>query len=204
MKQDRNTYKAKQKRSEATRNKILDTAVKLFCKNGYYNVSTNEIARETDISIGNLYFYFSNKEEIFMQILQRYYQSFMQIHESFLKEIDTLGDNPKAFLKKLLDDIIKNHENSIELNREIRILSFSNPKVEDIVQKQKNELEKTVIHYFERYKEKIKVQDIEAAAEVIFIFLDSVIDQIAFSKNIIDKDRLLSESLNAVEAYILK
>lgn len=203
MNKDREIYKPKQKRSEATMDKILDTALKLFCQKGYYNVSTNEIAKEANISIGNLYFYFPNKEEIFIQILDGYYRSFMDIHEAFLKEIDTLEDNPKIFLRRLMDIIIKKHEESLELNREIRILALSNFRVENIVKRQQEQLKKTAVNYFQKYVKKDQFRDMEATIEIIFILLDSVIDEIAFSKNIANKERLLSEVLNVVEVYLL-
>ncbi|WPC42733.1 TetR/AcrR family transcriptional regulator [Clostridium sp. JS66] len=203
MSKGREIYKPKQKRSEATMDKILDTALKLFGQKGYYNVSTNEIAKETNISIGNLYFYFPNKEEIFIQILDRYYRSFVEIHEVFLKEIDTLEDNPKVFLRRLMEIIIKKHEESLELNREIRILALSNFRVENIVKRQQEQLKKIAIDYFEKYAKKDRLRDIEATIEIIFILLDSVIDEIAFSKNIANKERLLSEALNVVEVYLL-
>ncbi|WP_411677216.1 TetR/AcrR family transcriptional regulator [Caproicibacter sp.] len=204
MKQDRKLYKPKQKRGEATKNKILDTAMRLFCQDGYYNVSTNEIAQDANLSIGNLYFYFPNKEEIFLQILNRYYMSYVKIHEAFLKEMDALDGDLTNFLHRLLMAILKLHEDSLELNREIRVLSLSNARVKIIVQKQQEELKKIVIHYFKIYKYKIKVKDIEAAAEITFILFDSLIDQIAFSENLIERDRLISETLNVIKQYLLK
>lgn len=203
MNKGREIYKPKQKRSEATMDKILDTALNLFCLKGYYNVSTNEVAKEANISIGNLYFYFPNKEEIFIQILDRYFRSFMEIHETFLKEINTLENNPKIFLKRLMEVIIKEHEESLELNREIRILALSNSRVENIVQRQHEQLKKTAIDYFQKYVKKDEIRDVEATIEIVFILVDSVIDEIAFSKNIANKERLLSETLNILEVYLL-
>lgn len=54
-----------------------------------------------------------------------------------------------------------------------------------------------------RYKDKIKVHDIEAAATITFTLVDSVVDQIVFSKNKIDRDRLLTAAVDAVGAYLL-
>ena len=54
-----------------TKEKILDTAIKLFNKQGTKAVSTNHIAAELGISPGNLYYYYKNKEEIIRAIYLR-------------------------------------------------------------------------------------------------------------------------------------
>ena len=196
-------HKPKQKRSELTKEKILDTALKLFCQKGYYKVSTNEIARASNISIGNLYFYFKNKDSIFLEILNRYHQSFLQIHDDFLHEMEYAEEHPKQFLRRLIEMIIANHENSRDLNREIQILSLSDATVADVLKKQQEQTENTVFCYFEKYRDKFQVQDLEAAASITFTLINSVVDQIVFSKNKINRDRLLTETVNAVESYLM-
>ncbi len=47
-----------------TREKILDTSIKLFNEKKASNVSTVQISAEMKISPGNLYYYYANKEEI--------------------------------------------------------------------------------------------------------------------------------------------
>lgn len=55
----------------STREKILDTALTLFNKDGTAAVSTNHIAEASGISPGNLYYHFRNKEEIIRELFQR-------------------------------------------------------------------------------------------------------------------------------------
>lgn len=57
----------------STRDKILDTALTLFNKNGIAAVSTNHIAAAAGISPGHLYYYYHNKEEIIRQLFERLY-----------------------------------------------------------------------------------------------------------------------------------
>ncbi|MGE4579736.1 MAG: TetR/AcrR family transcriptional regulator [Desulfuromonadales bacterium] len=49
---------------ETTRSLILDTALGLFSRNGYFNTSVQDIRKEADISIGSIYHHFASKEAI--------------------------------------------------------------------------------------------------------------------------------------------
>jgi len=57
--------------SSSTREKILDTALSLFNASGTRPVTTNHIAKECGIGMGNLYHYFRNKEDIIRTLYNR-------------------------------------------------------------------------------------------------------------------------------------
>jgi AcrR family transcriptional regulator len=56
--------------SMKTKDKIVHISLELFNKESVVAVTTNHIAKELNISPGNLYFHFRNKEEIIRQIFK--------------------------------------------------------------------------------------------------------------------------------------
>lgn len=56
----------------STKQKILDTSLALFNKQGERNVTTNHIAEALGISPGNLYYHFRNKGVIVAALFERY------------------------------------------------------------------------------------------------------------------------------------
>ncbi|MBO9523797.1 MAG: TetR/AcrR family transcriptional regulator [Nocardioidaceae bacterium] len=57
---------------------ILDAAVRVLTSSGYGQMSTNRIADEAEVSVGSLYRYFGDKDEIFEELRARATEEIMR------------------------------------------------------------------------------------------------------------------------------
>ena len=60
--------------------KALISGLNLLNEMGAPNVSTNSIAIEADISVGNLYYHFKNKQQIVLALFERFLKNAQKHH----------------------------------------------------------------------------------------------------------------------------
>src|SRR5271169_2354492 len=87
------------------RSRLVSAAVGLAYQNGFVATSLADIAREAEVPLGNVYYYFKTKDEIGEAIVERRFSRF----RSLLQELDR-ADSPKERLCGFVQIKIKNRE----------------------------------------------------------------------------------------------
>lgn len=193
----------RQTRSIQTKEKILNIANKLFCDKGYYATTTNEIAKVSGVSIGCLYFYFADKDTILLEILDRYNESFIKVHENLSLNMANYRSNPKLWFQRFIEGMIEIHKTSKELNQELQILCHTIPEVAVVMEKQQEKVRQITLGYLESFKDMLRVQDLDAASVVANNLISSTVDQIVFYENQIDDERIINAGVDAVYQFLI-
>lgn len=74
---------AKSRKGEETRERILETALRLFRERGYQETTMRSVADEAGVSLGNAYYYFESKEHL----IQAFYARTVAAHEERVPQL---------------------------------------------------------------------------------------------------------------------
>jgi AcrR family transcriptional regulator len=107
---------AKQTRSQATVDAVLEAAARILLRAGYVAATTNRIAEVAGVSIGTLYQYFADKDAVFDALIQRE----LETAGSVLDAAAIDGDQPlESSLRQLLDAFRRLQPRGPELYRQL-------------------------------------------------------------------------------------
>lgn len=188
----------RQQRAILTKEKILNESRILFCKKGFHLTTTNEIAKVTGISIGTLYSYFRDKDEILLELLHIHTEHYLSIFEKAQQTLDQFTRDPEKWLMLLIEYIITIHETDIDFNRELRSLYASNKEITILINQQYEHNRKMIFDMLESHKQYFKITDTEAFSYILFNFINALVDSIIFFNHNIDRQRLITTGVESL------
>ena len=107
------------KETTEPKQRILDAAVLLFAKKGFAGVGVREIAKEANVNIAMISYYYEGKVGILQSIIEEYFDRF---HLS-IAEIDfssqTPEDNVRELIERIIDFIRENTELAMVMYNEL-------------------------------------------------------------------------------------
>ena len=95
-----------------TRQLILEKTLKLMIEKQNSIISVREISEATGIATGGIYHHFSNKEEIYNEITERYYLNFYKFN---IDELRQIKGNAKEKIHDVMVEIFKQQQCGIEI-----------------------------------------------------------------------------------------
>lgn len=98
---------------------IVDAAAKSFSMFGYKATTMDQVARIANVGKGTIYTFFTNKEELFQEIMNRLILEMKNVAERAVDPNQLFFDNLNAALEQLLD-FREEHELALKLSQEVR------------------------------------------------------------------------------------
>ena len=95
-----------------TKKLILEKTLKLMIEKQNALISIREVSATTGIAIGGIYHYFSNKEDIYNEIIERYYINYYKFN---LDELRQIKGNAKKKIHDVMVEIFKQKETGIKI-----------------------------------------------------------------------------------------
>ena len=95
-----------------TKELILEKTLKLMIEKKNSLVSIREISDATGIATGGIYYYFSNKEQIYDEIIERYAINYVKFD---IEKLSQINGNAKEKIHDVMVEIFKQNQTGIEI-----------------------------------------------------------------------------------------
>ncbi|MGB3364814.1 MAG: TetR family transcriptional regulator C-terminal domain-containing protein [Thermodesulfobacteriota bacterium] len=92
-----------------SKEKVIDSAQKLFHLNGFQNTSIDDILESTGVTKSNLYYHFKSKEELGLLVLEKRIREYE--NKFFSDTLESNSISPEKRLKKYYKKVTAYHEN---------------------------------------------------------------------------------------------
>lgn len=156
-----------------TRNLILDKTALLLEQQGFFFVSSKQIAEKCEISQGSIFLHFQTKDNLLNTIIL----SKMEQIEQNLNKMCNIDDPKEIFFRNYLDVVILHEDILSRLFKDLPYLS-------ETLQKNITNLESTIKKMF--FDNIRNHNDLKLSIMDLFVFIDAILSQVY--KNLIDKE----------------
>lgn len=189
----------RQRRSEATRHRILDAAARVFAQFGYAAGTTNRIAEWAEISIGSLYQYYPNKDAILLELATRHLDAGVAEDQRLRaqKATPTLHDVISAMVRAN----IENHRSDPRL---LQVLIEEAPRATELMAKVADVEAARMTHLSDvmARSPEVTVDDAETAARIVVSTVEMVVHHLIAGPEAIDLLRLENQLIEMICRYL--
>lgn len=193
---------ARQQRSQATVDAILEAAARLFAGDGLSRVTTNQIAELAGVSVGSLYQYFPSKEAILGELIDRHAEQTMARLAAVLAAFAE-GPIPEA-LRQIVAILLE--ADTVDRNLH-RVFLDELPAAGRTAQRQEEIRRVTLVirELLALRRDELRVGDLDVAAFVVVQALEAVTNAAVIEYPDRLRDPALIEEIAALAArYLLR
>lgn len=129
----------KQERAVKKRDAIIRASYELFCRKGYYQTNTAQIAKEAGVSTGIVYSYFQNKEDILLQVVRLYLAELKEALDSVLSGVDS-GRGLSYMVEACYERLYASHTMRAEAHDEFWAMALRKEAIKELFKAFETEL----------------------------------------------------------------
>ena len=116
------------KDSDETRREILDAARVCFANAGFRATSTRNIADRAGVTVGSIYHYFKNKDELFLAVYHEIQETSLNMAREALQGATSLTSGWAGLNEKMFA-MHRDHPDIAKFNVVVEIEAMQNPKI---------------------------------------------------------------------------
>lgn len=157
----------------STRDKILSATYALIAEKGYDKASINQVCAAVGISKPALYYYFTSKEELFLEIVKSLYPVLDPEDKEFVSIVDR--DEYYSFLYKMGFSILASYHGDEERRRVLAEIDMQATRIPAVSQHQQRLTKATIGAFAAVLQHGVDIgalprnYDIEGAAQYLFV-----------------------------------
>ncbi len=161
--------RAKQARGQHTTALVLDAAAQVLQRRGYAGATTNAIAERAGVSIGTIYQYFADKDQIFDALIRREVGGLLAVLRRVAFEP---GESVAEGLRRLLRLLVEARPDAPALYRSLE--QVPNALFRHRVQEARGTVVEWVHGFLKAHRREIAVRDLDVAAFLLVAAAEGV------------------------------
>lgn len=170
-----------QKRSIEKRNRIIQKGFDLMCNEGFYNVSTIDIAKFAGVSTGIIYQYFNDKKEIFIEGVKNYADAIIYPMLNIINEENIDAKNINKLVTTIIDKFIEAHTISKKSHQELMAMAKLDDDIAEIFEESEYNMTKKVVDFLK--ENKILIEHPEEKVHIAYGLIDNLCHEIIYHKH---------------------
>jgi len=161
--------RAKQARAQQTIAVVLEAAARVLQREGYAGATTNRIAERAGVSVGTIYQYFANKEQIFDALIRREIEGLLGVLQRVAFDAnESIADG----LRRLLQLLVQARPDAPALYRSLE--QVPNALFRRRVAEARGSVIEWVRAFLASHRSEIRVRDLDVAAFVVVAAAEGV------------------------------
>ena len=181
------------------KNQIVRATVHCITKYGYHNFSMQDVAKSAGVSKGIIHYYFLNKDDVMMSVLEKVVSDIEAVLQSDMKAIDDPMRKLEIFIEVCLG-LVKGTKEYYQVNMDFWTQINQKKEVRKVIAKHYDKFRETCSQVIKEGIERGLFQPVntEEFSSLIIAMVDGISLQWLFYQEAFDYDKIVKQTISWV------